>query len=112
MANLCDGQPPPSLDVPLALEALDELLLSDDTEVLSHACWALSHLCDGSSAHIRAVAEGQVCKRLVELLMHKSWRIAKPSLRTVRNEADPPSAQCDFVLMSAIPTADREHCLH
>ncbi|CAN0165483.1 unnamed protein product, partial [Discosporangium mesarthrocarpum] len=51
----------------------------------SHTCWALSHLCDGLSTHIRAVVEADICWRLVELLMHRSWRVTKPALRTIGN---------------------------
>ena len=56
-----------------------------DTEVLSHACWALSHLCDGPSPHVQAVVRADVCRRLVQLLRHSSWRVVKPALRTIGN---------------------------
>jgi hypothetical protein len=31
------------------------------------------------------VVEGNICRRLVELLKHRSWRVAKPALRTIGN---------------------------
>jgi hypothetical protein len=68
----------------------------DDAEVLSFTCWTLSHLCDGPSSHIAAVVttpphaankspRGGLVPRLVELLLHKSWRVTKPALRTIGN---------------------------
>jgi len=42
-------------------------------------------LCDGPSAHIKALVEADVCWRLVQLLMHRSWRVTKPALRTIGN---------------------------
>ena len=61
------------------------MLASTDTEILSHICWAFSHLCDGPSAHIQAVVDSDVCFRLVELLSHSSWRVTKPALRAIGN---------------------------
>lgn len=61
------------------------MLTSTDTEILSHVCWAFSHLCDGPSTHIQAVVDSDVCFRLVELLSHSSWRVTKPALRAIGN---------------------------
>jgi hypothetical protein len=61
------------------------MLTSSDTEILSHVCWAFSHLCDGPSTHIQAVVDSDVCFRLVELLSHSSWRVTKPALRAIGN---------------------------
>lgn len=61
------------------------MLTSADTEILSHVCWAFSHLCDGPSTHIQAVVDSDVCFRLVELLGHSSWRVTKPALRAIGN---------------------------
>lgn len=79
--NLCDSQPRPVLDITLLMPVLHTLLRSEDSEVLAHTCWALSHLCDGPSAHIKVVVEANICWRLVELLQHRSWRVTKPALR-------------------------------
>lgn len=75
------------------LPVLRRLLRTADAEVLSYTCWTLSHLCDGPSSHIAAVVttddpKGPKCglvPRLVELLMHPSWRVTKPALRTIGN---------------------------
>jgi len=85
LSNLFDGQPRPVFDINLVMPILARLLQSEDSEVLSHTCWALSHLCDGPAAHIKVVVEAGVCWRLVELLMHRSWRVTKPALRTIGN---------------------------
>ena len=75
------------------LPVLRRLLRTSDAEVLSYTSWTLSHLCDGPSSHIAAVVttedpNGPRCglvPRLVELLMHPSWRVTKPALRTIGN---------------------------
>lgn len=53
----------------LALPTLARLIHSNDEEVLTDACWALSYLSDGSTDMIQAIIEANVCRRLVELLM-------------------------------------------
>lgn len=85
ISNLCDGQPRPVFDIALILPYLAKMLTSTDTEILSHVCWAFSHLCDGPSTHIQAVVDSNVCFRLVELLSHSSWRVTKPALRAIGN---------------------------
>lgn len=52
-----------------ALPALARLIYSNDEEVLTDACWALSYLSDGTNDKIQAVIEAGVCPRLVEFLM-------------------------------------------
>lgn len=83
--NLCDPTPRPTLDIAVLMPVLLTLIQCPDSEVLSHTCWALSHLCDGPSAHIKVVVEANLCGRLVELLQHRSWRVTKPALRTIGN---------------------------
>ncbi|CBN80104.1 conserved unknown protein [Ectocarpus siliculosus] len=86
--NLLDGQPRPTVDVAtvnMVMPAINRLLMAGDSEVLCHACSALSHLCDGSAAHIKVVVESGVCKRLVQLLDHPSSQVVKPALRTIGN---------------------------
>jgi hypothetical protein len=82
------------IDMDTLLPVLRRLLQSSDSEVLSYTCWTLSHLCDGPSSHIAAVVTtppksksptGGLVPRLVELLMHLSWRVTKPALRTIGN---------------------------
>jgi len=89
ISNLVDGQPRPTINVDKVLPTMRRLLNSADAEVLSHTCWALSHMCDGPTSHIAAVVGGNGGKslvpRLIDLLMHASWRVTKPALRTIGN---------------------------
>jgi importin subunit alpha-6/7 len=52
-----------------ALPTLARLISSQDEEVLTDACWALSYLSDGTNDKIQEVIQAGVCRRLVELLM-------------------------------------------
>ncbi len=82
------------IEMPILLPVLRRLLRMADSEVLSYTCWTLSHLCDGPSSHIAEVVttkdeskvpRGGLVPRLVELLLHPSWRVTKPALRTIGN---------------------------
>ncbi|KAK6233252.1 hypothetical protein SCA6_003325 [Theobroma cacao] len=86
LSNFCRGKPQPPFDqVKPALPALARLIHSNDEEVLTDACWALSYLSDGTNDKIQAVIEAGVCARLVELLLHPSPSVLIPALRTVGN---------------------------
>ncbi|XP_014496192.1 importin subunit alpha [Vigna radiata var. radiata] len=86
LSNFCRGKPQPPFDqVKPALPALANLIHSNDEEVLTDACWALSYLSDGTNDKIQGVIETGVCSRLVELLTHISPSVLIPALRTVGN---------------------------
>ncbi|KAI7727860.1 hypothetical protein M8C21_031372, partial [Ambrosia artemisiifolia] len=86
LSNFCRGKPQPSFDQTRpALPALQQLIHSNDEEVLTDACWALSYLSDGTNDKIQAVIEANVCPRLIELLNHPSPSVLIPALRTVGN---------------------------
>ncbi|KAK7329512.1 hypothetical protein VNO77_23682 [Canavalia gladiata] len=86
LSNFCRGKPqPPFEQVRPALPALERLVFSNDEEVLTDACWALSYLSDGTNDKIQAVIEAGVCSRLVQLLLHPSPSVLIPALRTVGN---------------------------
>ncbi|CAN6331474.1 unnamed protein product [Urochloa humidicola] len=86
LSNFCRGKPQPNFEqVKPALSALQRLIHSQDEEVLTDACWALSYLSDGTNDKIQAVIESGVFPRLVELLMHPSASVLIPALRTVGN---------------------------
>ncbi|KAM7278886.1 hypothetical protein ACFE04_006020 [Oxalis oulophora] len=97
LSNFCRGKPqPPFEQVKPALPALERLVHSNDEEVLTDACWALSYLSDGTNDKIQAVIEAGVCPRLVELLLHPSPSVLIPALRTVGNivTGDDMQTQC------------------
>ncbi|CAI9291944.1 unnamed protein product [Lactuca saligna] len=86
LSNFCRGKPQPPFELTKpALPALERLVHSNDEEVLTDACWALSYLSDGTNDKIQAVIEAGVCQRLVELLLHPSPSVIIPALRTVGN---------------------------
>ncbi|KAI9098988.1 hypothetical protein K1719_024755 [Acacia pycnantha] len=86
LSNFCRGKPqPPFEQVKPALPALAQLIHSNDEEVLTDACWALSYLSDGTNDKIQAVIEAAICGRLVELLLHSSPSVLIPALRTIGN---------------------------
>ncbi|GAY68248.1 hypothetical protein CUMW_262640 [Citrus unshiu] len=68
-----------------ALPVLAQLIRSNDEEVLTDACWALSYLSDGTNDKVQAVIEAGVCPRLVELLGHRSRLVLTAALRTIGN---------------------------
>lgn len=105
LSNLCRGKPQPRFDlVSPALPTLARLIYSNDEEVLTDACWALSYLSDGSNDKIQAVIEAGVCRRMVELLMHSSYSVQTPALRTVGNIVTGDDLQTQVVLnVSALP---------
>ncbi|KAL4579286.1 hypothetical protein LXL04_015427 [Taraxacum kok-saghyz] len=86
LSNFCRGKPQPPFELTKpALPALERLVHSNDEEVLTDACWALSYLSDGTNDKIQAVIQAGVCQRLVELLLHPSPSVLIPALRTVGN---------------------------
>lgn len=99
LSNFCRGKPqPPFAEAKAALPALERLINSDDEEVLTDACWALSYLSDGSSDKIQAVIDAGVCNRLVTLLMHPSASVLIPALRTVGNIVTGDDVQTQFII--------------
>ena len=80
------GKPQPPFDqTKPALPALGRLIHSNDEDVLTDACWALSYLSDGTNDKVQAVIEAGVCPRLVELLLYSSPSVLIPALRMVGN---------------------------
>lgn len=86
LSNFCRGKPQPNFEqTRQALPTLARLIYSNDEEVLTDACWALSYLSDGTNDKIQEVIQAGVCRRLVELLLHQSPSVLVPALRTVGN---------------------------
>ncbi|KAK4405500.1 Importin subunit alpha-1b [Sesamum angolense] len=99
LSNFCRGKPQPHFEqVRPALPALQRLIYSNDEEVLTDACWALSYLSDGTNDKIQAVIEAGVCQRLVELLLHPSPSVLIPALRTVGNIVTGDDLQTQYII--------------
>jgi len=99
LSNFCRGKPQPNFDqVKPALPALARLVHSNDDEVLTDACWALSYLSDGTNDKIQAVIEAGVCRRLVELLLHTTPAVLIPALRTVGNIVTGDDVQTQIII--------------
>ncbi|XP_057832178.2 importin subunit alpha-1-like [Cryptomeria japonica] len=99
LSNFCRGLPQaPFEQTKPALPALERLIHSDDEEVLTDACWALSYLSDGTNDTIQAVIEAGVCRRLVELLLHTNPMVLIPALRTVGNIVTGDDVQTQFMI--------------
>ena len=99
LSNFCRGKPQPQFQmVKPALPVLSQLVNSQDEEVLTDALWALSYLSDGTNDRIQAVIEVQVCKRLVELLLHPTASVLIPALRAVGNIVTGDDLQTQIVI--------------
>ncbi|KAG8663565.1 hypothetical protein MANES_01G224800v8 [Manihot esculenta] len=99
LSNFCRGKPQPLFEqIKLAFPALERLIHSNDEEVLTDACWALSYLSNGANDKIQAVIEAGVCPRLVELLLHPSPTVVFPALRTVGNIVTGDDMQTQYMI--------------
>ena len=58
LVNMCEGQVQSPATLDALLPVLSALMDSPDAEVQCHACWTLSHICDGAPADISAVIAG------------------------------------------------------
>ena len=86
LSNLCRGKPQPSFELvqPL-IPCFAHLIFSQDDEVVTDACWALSYLSDGTNDKIQAILDASVAGRLIDLLAHPNPSVQTPALRTVGN---------------------------
>ena len=104
------------IDILSLLPTLRRLLYMEDWEVLTFACWTLSHMCDGPTSNINAVLysetptkkkgssyydpEKGLVPRLIELLLHPYPKVVKPALRTIGNVV---CAECTDTQHACIP---------
>ncbi|XP_047319874.1 importin subunit alpha-1a-like [Impatiens glandulifera] len=99
LSNFCRGKPQPEFDqLKPSLPVLQKLIHSNDEEVLTDACWALSYLSDGTNEKIQEVIDAGACPRLVELLMHPTPSVLVPALRAVGNIVTGDDMQTQFII--------------
>lgn len=79
LSLLCRGTPPADVVVP----ALAALLVVDDPEVQSNACWALVYLTSTANERLETVA--CVLRGVQPLLRHAAAAVCEPALRFVSN---------------------------
>jgi HEAT repeat protein len=106
LSNFCRGKPPPPFPaIAPALPILSMLLnRSQDEEILTDVCWALSYLTDGTNDRIQPVIEQEgIVPRVVELLDHENPTVQTPALRVIGNIVTGDEAQTEAVLRC--PTA-------
>eukprot|EP01107_Rhizomastix_libera_P018003 TRINITY_DN8929_c0_g1_i1.p1 TRINITY_DN8929_c0_g1~~TRINITY_DN8929_c0_g1_i1.p1 ORF type:complete len:291 (+),score=94.45 TRINITY_DN8929_c0_g1_i1:704-1576(+) len=72
------------------IESISEVLLTlykasqcTDESILSDICWTVASISIGSEERKWAIIESGICRKIVELLMHPSFRVKKPALRAV-----------------------------
>ena len=99
LSNLASKKPQPRFeDVKAAIPCLCSVLFSDDEEVLTDTCWALSYLSDGDHSKIQAVLDAGAPPRLVELLLHHSPGVQTPALRTIGNLVNGDDYQTQIII--------------
>lgn len=100
MSNLCRNKnPSPPFDqIKLLLPVLSQLLSSNDTQVLTDACWALSYVTDDDNIKIQAVIDTEAIPKLVALLDTNETGIIIPALRSVGNIVTGSDTQTDTVI--------------
>ncbi|RCV25366.1 hypothetical protein SETIT_5G160800v2 [Setaria italica] len=105
LLNICHGLSQADFEhVKPALPVLRQLIHSQDVEVLSNACRALSYLSDGGNDNIQAVIEAGACPQLVELLNHSSPSVLIPVLHVIGNIVSRDDAQIQCIIdLQALP---------
>ena len=67
------------------IPVLAKLLDHQDTDVLTHTCWATAFIADGPNIRIQKIVDGGLVQKLVELMMHDDMNVRTPALRAVGN---------------------------
>lgn len=87
LSNFCRGKPPPEFEqiVPAIPVLARVLAVTDQEDILTDICWALSYISDGKTQRIGTILSTGVVPRLVSLLEHPHLAIAVACLRTIGN---------------------------
>lgn len=100
LSNFCRGKnPSPPWDkIQPAINTLAKLVYSEDSDIVTDACWGLSYLTDGSNDKIQKVLETGVARRLCELLMNPNTTLQTPALRSIGNIVTGDDVQTQIVI--------------
>jgi HEAT repeat protein len=99
ISNLCRGKPAPPFNfIQPILPVLAELLSANDQRIIIDACWAISYISDSDNLKIQAILEADICRRVVELLLHNAPSIQTPALRVVGNIVTGDDIQTQFII--------------
>ncbi|CAL4950033.1 unnamed protein product [Urochloa decumbens] len=101
ISNLCRGSPAPNFGhVKPTIPVLRQLIYSQDVEIISEACWALSYLSDCTDDKITPVIiDNESFPRLTEFLnKYHSPSLLIPVLRVIGNIAASSSVQTQAVI--------------
>jgi len=103
ISNFCRGKPKPDFDsIKNCIPVLANLLMKNDTEVLTDSCWALSYVTDDQTQgniKIQSVIQCPgIAKRLIYLLQHGTSAVQIPALRTIGNIVTGDDSQTQIML--------------
>jgi len=106
LSNIVRQKMPNSSDIVTAvLPTLTRLLMLQDNNIISDACWAFSYLTQ--QGHIGPILDtGIVCQRLVELISipERSDKILIPAVRTIGNIVSGDESETDAIInCNALP---------
>jgi importin subunit alpha-6/7 len=99
LSNLCRGKPLPGVETTQQVLSIAPLILNtNDEEMLSDCCWALSYISDGVNQRIQDILDLGVLSTLVNLLSSHSTKVTVPCLRTLGNIVTGNDSQTQEVL--------------
>lgn len=105
LSNLCREKPGlKNIGYSEVILTLGRLVFSEDSDILTDVCWALSYISDGSVDIIEGILNSGMLHRITELLMHSDTRVQTPALRTIGNIVTGNDSQTQAVInCSALP---------
>ena len=105
LSNLCREKPGINKkDYTSVLSVLGKLIFTEDFDILTDICWALSYISDGSSVVIQGIINLGLLSRITELLMYSDTKLQTPALRTIGNIVTGDDFQTQAVInCSALP---------